>query len=171
MKTEKAKPAVTAPAVAQVDELRQLGAEIELQGAPATEEGSAPAGSPAPAASEAPAVDPSAMTPEAAADIAAGVWTQAFDLVELGLPFVKFPQVTRVKAVEKTVPVILKHQDKLPWWYKKYREEIDLGIFVGLIIYNCTRAYLVAKRIEEQAKQPQAGQPTAATESSTAPAS
>lgn len=153
-----------------VDELTAIRAELQpeapaaSQGAAATGTAPAPDGNPAPASLV--AVDPTLepITREQAIEMATDVWGVVFDGVEQMSPF-RFSPPTREKAIAKTFPVIVKHADKLPWWYKKWKEEIDLGVFVGTLIFTCTKAYVAAKRAAaEQARvaAPRAEAPPAA---------
>lgn len=150
------KPASAAAPIppAALDELSAISNELKTDGAgepaaPDAPQPEAAAASPSPA----PAADPdlAPITPEQAQDMAGQVWGFAFDSTEQMLPVFKFHDQTRAKAIAKTVPVILKHQDKLPWWYKKWREEIDLGMFVGALVVTCIKGYILAKRAAEEA--------------------
>lgn len=153
---------------ANTGELESLVKEIGAGDA----QGAAPSGS-APVVGEPGEIE--ALPPgvkEQAEELARWGWDFCLDRVSEAAPVLSYPSDVRSKAVAMTTPVLVKHWDKFPEWFKRWREEIALGMFVGGLIAGAVktvRADLVRRKKEAEkggandAKEKEAGTGSAAS--------
>lgn len=79
-------------------------------------------------------------------------WGFVFGSIEEELPWLKYPDDVKARAVDKTAPVLFKYRDKLPDWFLRFREEIELGMFLGGMIFGGVKAYRDAKAAADLTK-------------------
>lgn len=146
-------------ATAKPDELRALGAELKLDQPPAPsapapaapkEQGAASPPTPGAADVEAELDQLTDMTPDDARDLSGWAWNFLFNEATEALPFLDYPQELREKAIAKTAPVVYKWRDKFPHWFKLWRQEIELGMFVAGVAYGTYKQIKVEKERREK---------------------